>query len=285
MRSIDHHTITPAVVDAMAGTRDERLKEVMTSLVAHLHDFAREVRLTEAEWLAAIRFLRAAGDITDDKRQEFILLSDALGLSTLVTALNDAWPPACTPSTVLGPFFVDGAPEYDHGGDIANGARGEPCYVSGQVRALGGAPIAGASIDVWQSDDEGYYDVQRADVAQPQARGRLLSGADGRYAFRTILAEAYPIPHDGPVGRLLAALGRHPWRPAHLHFMIDAPGYRKLITQVFRAGGRFLDSDAVFGVRPALIADWVRHGPGRAPHGTHSPLPFHTLQFDFVLAA
>lgn len=285
MRNIDHHTITPAVVDAMAGTRDERLKEVMTSLVAHLHDFAREVRLTEAEWLAAIRFLRAAGDITDDKRQEFILLSDTLGLSTLVTALNDAWPPACTPSTVLGPFFVDGAPEYEHGGDIANGARGEPCYVSGQVRALDGAPIAGATIDVWQSDDEGYYDVQRADVAQPQARGRLLSGADGRYAFRTILAEAYPIPHDGPVGRLLAALGRHPWRPAHLHFMIDAPGYRKLITQVFRAGGRYLDSDAVFGVRPALIADWVRHGPGRAPDGTHSPVPFHKLQFDFVLAA
>jgi len=286
VRNINEDTITQAVIAAMCRCGSPRLLTVMTSLVQHLHSFAREVRLTESEWMEAIRFLTDVGHITDDKRQEFILLSDTLGLSTLVTAQNNAKPPACTEATVFGPFFVEDAPVYEHGADIANGARGEPCHVSGQVRDLEGRPIAGAWIDVWQSDEDGLYDVQLPDASgthEHRARGRLRSGVDGRFHFRSILAVPYPIPHDGPVGRMLSALGRHPWRPAHLHFMIEAPGCERLITHIFREGDTYLDSDAVFGVRSTLVADWVRHEAGPAPDGTHSDVPFHTLQYDFVL--
>jgi hydroxyquinol 1,2-dioxygenase len=286
VRNINEDTITQAVIGAMCECERPRLQTIMTSLVQHLHSFAREVQLTEAEWMQAIEFLTAVGHITNDKRQEFILLSDTLGLSTLVTAQNNAKPPACTESTVFGPFFVEGAPEYAHGADIANGARGEPCYVSGQVRGLDGSPVAGALIDVWQSDEDGVYDVQLPDAGGEhahRARGRLRTGPDGRFHFRSILAVPYPIPHDGPVGHMLAAVGRHPWRPAHLHFMIAAPGYERLITHIFRENGPYLDSDAVFGVRSTLVADWVRHEPGTAPDGTHCDVPFYTLQYDFVL--
>jgi hydroxyquinol 1,2-dioxygenase len=255
----------------------------MTSLVQHLHAFAREARLTEAEWFEGIRFLTGCGHITDDKRQEFILLSDTLGLSMLVTALNQHKPAGCTEATVLGPFHVEGAPQYEHGDDIANGAQGEPCFVRGRVLGLDRSPIAHAEIQVWQADAEGYYDVQDPTLDEHRARGILRSGADGGFHFRTILAECYPIPHDGPVGQLLQSLGRHPWRPAHLHFMISAPGHERLVTHVFRSGDRYLDSDAVFGVRSSLIADWVRHEPGRMPDGRDSGRPFYTLDFDFVL--
>jgi hydroxyquinol 1,2-dioxygenase len=272
MIDIDERTITDAVLAAQQGSPSPRLQQVMASLVRHLHDFAREVQLTEDEWFEGIRFLTAAGHITDDKRQEFILLSDVLGLSTLVTAQNNAKPPGCTEATVFGPFFVEGAPRVGHGADIANGAPGLPCEVSGQVRSLDGTPIAGAVIDVWQSDEEGRYDVQKPGDHGHQARAQLTSGADGRFSFRSILAECYPIPHDGPVGALLEALGRHPWRPAHLHFKIEAPGHERLITHVFRAGGRYLDSDAVFGVRSTLVADWTRQGDGG-----------YALAYDFVL--
>jgi len=244
--------------------------------VRHLHDFAREVQLSEEEWFEGIRFLTRAGHITDDKRQEFILLSDVLGLSTLVTAQNNVKPAGCTESTVFGPFFVEGAPRVEHGADIAGGAKGSPCEVRGQVRALDGTPVAGALIDVWQSDEEGFYDVQRPDQPGLRARAQLASGRDGRFHFRSILAHCYPIPHDGPVGDLLTALGRHPWRPAHLHFMIQAPGFERLITHVFRRGDAYLESDAVFGVRSTLIADWQRHdGDDGAPS--------YSLAYDFVL--
>jgi len=255
----------------------------MDSLVRHLHDFAREVQLTEAEWSQGIDFLTAAGKITDDKRQEFILLSDVLGLSTLVTAQCNRRPTGCTEATVFGPFYVPDAPEYKHGDDISNGAGGEPCFVSGTVRGIDGERIAHASIDVWQSDDEGWYDVQRPELDHAQGRGHLESLEDGRYHFRSIVAVPYPIPHDGPVGQMLERLGRHPWRPAHLHFMIKAPGYETLITHVFRSGGSYLESDAVFGVRSSLIADWKRHEPGVAPDGTRMDIPFYTLDYDFVL--
>ncbi|MFY9512806.1 MAG: intradiol ring-cleavage dioxygenase [Rubrivivax sp.] len=284
MRKINEDTITQAVIARHAEAPDARLRDVMTSLVQHLHAFAREVQLSEAEWFEGIRFLTEAGHITDDKRQEFILLSDTLGLSTLVTALNHKKPAGCTEATVFGPFHVEGAPHYDCGDDVANGAKGEPCFVRGQVRGLDGEAVPGAELQVWQADSDGFYDVQYKDQSEHRGRGVLHADAQGRFHFRSILAEPYPIPHDGPVGRMLEKLGRHPWRPAHLHFMVTAPGYERLITHVFREGGRYLDADAVFGVRASLIADWVHHEPGAAPDGSHSALPFYTLDFDFVLA-
>ena len=283
MINVDEWTITDAVLEAQAGCTDPRMQQVLTSLVRHLHDFAREVKLTEAEWMTGIEFLTAIGRITTERRQEFILLSDTLGLSTLVTAQNNVKPPACTESTVFGPFFVVGAPNVENGGDVANGAHGEPCFVSATVSGLGGERIGGADIAVWQSDEEGFYDVQIEGLDHPQARGNLRSLEDGSLRFKSILAAPYPIPHDGPVGRMLEHLGRHPWRPAHLHFMITVPGYQTLVTHVFRSGGRYLESDAVFGVRSSLIADWVRHEAGPAPDGSRSETPFHTLHYDFVL--
>ena len=283
MRNIDENTITAAVIARHEAAADPRLKEIMTSLVNHLHDFAREVRLTEEEWFAGIRFLTDVGHITDDKRQEFILLSDTLGLSTLVTAQNNQKPPGCTEATVFGPFHVEGAPHYEHGDDVGNGAKGEPCFVRGRVSNLQGEPIAGAEIQVWQADADGFYDVQRQDLESHQARGVLHSDASGGFHFKSIVAEPYPIPHDGPVGKMLERLGRHPWRPAHLHFMITAPGYERLITHVFREGGEYLDSDAVFGVRSSLVAEWILHPQGPAPDASESLAPFYSLDFNFVL--
>jgi hydroxyquinol 1,2-dioxygenase len=272
VRNLNQDTITQAVIARFADTPDPRLKEVMTSLVQHLHAFAREVKLTEAEWLAGIEFLTSTGQKCDDKRQEFILLSDTLGLSMLTVAMNNHKPAGCTEATVFGPFHVEGAPHYGHGADIANGAAGEPCIVRGRVLGRKGEPVADAVVEVWQADAEGNYDVQYPGLEQHRARGVLRSGADGRFDFRTIVAEAYPIPVDGPVGAMLRATKRHPWRPAHLHFMITAPGYEKLVTHVFRDGDRYLDSDAVFGVRQSLVADWVRQADG-----------VYSLEFDFVL--
>ncbi|MDX3904203.1 MAG: intradiol ring-cleavage dioxygenase [Pigmentiphaga sp.] len=283
MRNLNEDTITQAVLARHAEAPNPRLREIMTSLVRHLHDFAREVKLTEAEWAAGIEFLTATGHITDDKRQEFILLSDTLGLSTLVTAMNHRKPPSCTEATVFGPFFVEGAPDYELGADLANGAKGDPCFVRGTVKSTDGTPIAGAVMEVWQADADGFYDVQYPGQPEHRGRGRIRSARDGSFHFRSILAEAYPIPHDGPVGRMLAALGRHPWRPAHLHFMIQAEGYETLVTHVFRDGDQYLDSDAVFGVRSSLVAQWVRHEPGATPDGGTSERPFYTLDFDFVL--
>ena len=283
MQNIDEHTITQAVMAANAECSSPRLAEIMRSLVQHLHDLTREVKLTEEEWAAGIQFLTDVGHICDARRQEFILLSDTLGLSMLVIAMNNRKPIGCTEATVVGPFFVDGAPVLELGGDVANGARGEPCFVTGRVLGLDGESVPHARINVWQADAEGFYDVQRQDIEGSQGRGILTCAADGRFHFRSIVAESYPIPHDGPVGRMLQALGRHPWRPAHLHFMIHAPGYEPLITHIFRRGDKYLDSDAVFGVRSSLIADWSHHEPGIAPDGSRVDTPFSTLTFEFTL--
>lgn len=283
MRNLDEDNITQAVLARHAGMEDARLREIMTSLVQHLHSFAREVKLTEEEWAGAIGFLTDVGHTCSDKRQEFILLSDTLGLSMLVTALNNRKPPGCTQATVFGPFHVEDSPVYPLGADVANGAKGTPCFVRGVVRDIDGKPVPNAKMEVWQADQDGFYDVQYAGQEAHRARATLRSGPAGEFHFRSIVAEAYPIPHDGPVGRMLDALGRHPWRPAHLHFMITAHGYETLITHVFRNDDQYLDSDAVFGVRSSLIADWVPHGPGGAPDGTTMATPFYTLDFDFVL--
>ncbi|QYD68016.1 intradiol ring-cleavage dioxygenase [Paraburkholderia edwinii] len=283
MRNLDENTITDAVLARHEHVGNARLTEIAGSLVRHLHAFAREVNLTESEWEQGIRFLTDVGHMTDEKRQEFILLSDTLGLSTLVVAMANRKPAGCTEATVFGPFFVEGAPEYENGADVANGATGVPCFVSGKIRGLYGEPVPNARIEVWQADADGLYDVQYPDDGEHRGRGVLHSRADGSYHFRSIVGEPYPIPHDGPVGRMLDALGRHPWRPAHLHFMITAPGYERLVTHVFREGDPYLDSDAVFGVRSSLIAPWLQHEAGVAPDGTRMATPFYTLEFDFVL--
>ena len=283
MRNLDETTITQAVLARHANIPNERLQRVITSLVQHLHAFAREIHLTEAEWATGIEFLTAVGRTCSATRQEFILLSDTLGLSTLVTAQNHRKPIGCTEATVFGPFHVEGAPERPLGADVANGAEGEPCLVRGCVRGFAGEPIAGAAIEVWQADAKGLYDIQYDELDEHRARATLRSAQDGSYHFRSIVATSYPIPHDGPVGQLLEALNRHPWRPAHLHFRITAPGYETLVTHVFRDGDPYLDSDAVFGVRSSLVADWVRHLPGPTPDGDLLEIPFYTLDFDFVL--
>ena len=272
MRNLTQDNITQAVIARLARTPDARLREVMTSLVQHLHAFARDLRLTEDEWLKGIQFLTEVGHKTTDKRQEFILLSDTLGLSMLTVAMNNDKPQGCTEATVFGPFHVDGAPHYENGADISNGASGEPCLVRGRVLGLDRQPVAGATVDVWQADAKGHYDVQYEGIDRHQARGVLHSGPDGSFAFHSVLAESYPIPDDGPVGELLRATARHPWRPAHLHFMIVADGYERLVTHVFRSGDQYLDSDAVFGVRESLVADWTRQ-----PDGSH------LLEYEFVL--
>jgi hydroxyquinol 1,2-dioxygenase len=283
MRNLNEDSITEAVLARHAGLENRRLADVMNSLVRHLHAFAREVSLTEEEWHAAIGFLTEVGQTCTDKRQEFILLSDTLGLSTLVTSLNQGKPDGCTEATVFGPFYVPDSPEVPLGADIANGANGQPCLVHSVIRDIGGNPIPGARVEVWQADADGYYDLQYGDQDQHRARATLRSGPNGEVHFRTIVAEAYPIPAGGPVGRMLDALGRHPWRPAHLHFMITAEGYEPLITHVFRNGDPYLDSDAVFGVKNSLIADWVRHDAVDAPDGSAIDGPFYTLDYDFVL--
>ena len=272
MENLNANHITESVLERLANTPDSRLKEIMLSLVRHLHGFAREVKLTEAEWLKGIEFLTQTGHITNAQRQEFILLSDVLGLSMLTVVMNNDKPDACTQATVLGPFHVEDAPHYDLGDDVANGAKGQPCQVQGSVKGVQGEAVAHARIEVWQSDEKGLYDVQYADRSQHQARGILTADAQGRFHFQSILAMPYPIPHDGPVGQLLEATARHPWRPAHLHFKIEAPGYETLITHVFRKDDPYLASDAVFGVRESLVTDWLQLADGS-----------YQLDFDFVL--
>lgn len=283
MMNIDEHTITEAVIARLDRCESPRLKEVLSSLVQHLHQFVRETRLTEVEWMQGIEFLTATGHLCDDKRQEFILLSDTLGVSMLAVMQNNVRPPQATEATVFGPFHVNGAPQFPLGADIANGAPGQPLYVNATVRGLDGLPLADAVVDTWQSDEDGFYDVQLPG-APTRARGVLRTDVQGRVYFRSILPVPYPIPTDGPVGRMLVASGRHPWRPAHVHFMIQAAGYETLITHVFRDGGQYLDSDVVFGVRSSLIAQYVHHEAGTLPpFGPATDGAFYTLDFDFVL--
>jgi hydroxyquinol 1,2-dioxygenase len=283
-RNLTDDALTAAVLASFDGAADPRFKEIARSLVTHLHAFVRDVEPTEDEWFKAIDFLTRTGDITTDKRQEYVLLSDVLGVSMLVIGLNHRHPSGATESTVFGPFFVEGAPEYANGDDLANGAAGAPCFVSGRVLDTAGAPLGGARIDVWQTDEDGFYDVQRAELDEAQGRGRLTAGDDGRFWFWSVLPVAYPIPDDGPVGDLLAAGGRGPMRPAHVHFRVEAPGHDVLITHVFAEGDEHLDGDAVFGVKASLIAPFERHEPGTAPDGRVLDVPFHTLAYDLVLA-
>ncbi|KAF1049559.1 intradiol ring-cleavage dioxygenase [Xylophilus sp.] len=264
------------VVNARMGPDVEpRLRDVMSALVRHLHAFAKEVQPTQREWESAIDFLTRTGQICGPERQEFILLSDTLGLSMLVDAINNRRPPGATENTVLGPFHVEGAPERAHGANISLDGKGESCLFEGRVLGLDGAPIAGARVDVWSDNAEGFYDVQQPGV-QPKwnNRGIFVTGEDGAYRFVGIKPVSYPIPDDGPVGQLLARLGRHPWRPAHMHFLVTAPGWQTLVTHTFVGGDPYLESDTVFGVKQTLVAPFERVEGGETIW--RSP-------FDFVL--
>ncbi|MGJ4943898.1 intradiol ring-cleavage dioxygenase [Bradyrhizobium sp. HKCCYLS1011] len=284
MRNFDETTITTAVIERLAGARDARIKEVSEALVRHLHAFIREVRPTQKEWADGIDFLTRTGHMCDDKRQEFILLSDTLGVSMLVDAINHPMPEGATETTVLGPFFIEAAPEKPNGSDISGPMKGDPMLVTGSVSAADGRPLAGVVVDVWHSDDDGYYDVQRLEqIGDLAMRARFRTAADGRFHFWSIKPAAYPIPNDGPVGEMLAAQGRHPWRPAHVHFMISAPGFEQLVTHVFVAGDKYLDSDVVFGVKDSLVRDFERRPPGRAPDGRMMETAYFYLDYDFGL--
>lgn len=283
MRNLTEENLTEAVLARFEDCKSERFQEIMRSLVKHLHAFVREVELTEEEWFEGIDFLTRAGQISDDNRQEFILLSDTLGVSMLMIGINNRKPADATESTVFGPFYVPDSPVYENGDDLANGAPGEPCFVEGQVRSANGEPIGGASLEIWQADDEGCYDVQYEDLREMRGRGQLYADDDGRFHFRTVHPESYPIPDDGPVGKMLNAANRSPMRPAHVHFRVSALGYETVITHVFKEGDEYLDSDAVFGVKESLIADFARHEPGTAPDGTEMDVPYYTMSYDFVL--
>ena len=281
-RAAREQRVTDEVVASFAGATDARLEQIMQALTRHLHAFAREVRLTTPEWEAAIAFLTRAGHITDDRRQEFILLSDVLGLSMLTVGMNAPATAAATESTVFGPFFLENSPEIPRGGDMGEGVKGMPCHVRGRVTGVDGEPIAGARVEVWGADEDGFYDVQyTGDVVQ--ARAHLFTDENGEYDFWTVQPAAYPIPHDGPVGDLLAATNRSVMRPAHIHFMVEAAGFDTLITHIFVAGDEWLGNDAVFGVKQSLILDFERHEPGEAP-GRRVDEPWSSTAFDIVLA-
>ena len=276
--------MTDAVVASFAGAQSARYREIMQSLVRHLHDFAREVRLTDDEWRAAIEFLTATGQLCDERRQEFVLLSDVLGVSMLTVAVNEDANPVVTPSTVFGPFFVDNSPQIALGGDLAAGAAGQPCWFEGTVRAASGEPVAGARIDIWEADGEGLYDVQY-DGERTANRGHLYTDAAGEFRFWSVRPVAYPIPVDGPVGQLLAAAGRGAMRPAHIHFLIRADGYRRLTTHVFAAGDEYLHHDAVFGVKEQLVADFMEHPATQTPPpGGPASSVWSSVSYHFVLA-
>ncbi|RWM94357.1 MAG: 6-chlorohydroxyquinol-1,2-dioxygenase [Mesorhizobium sp.] len=272
---LNEHNSAETVNARMGNNTNPRLRQVMGSLVAHLHAFIKDVEPTEQEWGVAIEFLTRTGQICSQSRQEFILLSDVLGVSMLVDAINHRRPSGATESTVYGPFHVDGAPERQMGDSINLDGLGELCLYEGRVLDLNGKPIADAFIDVWSDNEEGFYDVQQPDIQPPfNNRGIFRRGADGRYFFRGIKPVSYPIPDDGPVGQMLEKLGRHPYRPAHMHFLCGAPGYDRICTHIFVAGDRYIESDAVFGVKDSLIVDFVPVQDGDVKW---------KAEFDFVL--
>lgn len=273
------------VAASFTEATDPRLREVMQALTRHLHAFLREVRPTEAEWQRAIDFLTATGDITDAHRQEFVLLSDVLGASMQTIGMNNEVYRDATEATVFGPFFVEGSPRIESGGDVAGGAVGTPCWVEGSVTDTAGTPVSGARIEVWEADDDGRYDVQYAD-GRTAGRAHLFSDRDGRFAFWALVPTPYPIPDDGPVGQLLRATGRSPMRAAHLHVMVTAAGLRRLVTHIFVRGDDLLDSDAVFGVKDSLVKDFEPHPPGTpTPDGRDlGGREWSRVRFDIVLA-
>ena len=287
MRTVTADTLTKTFLDYIAPDTDERLATVLEALARHLHDFVRETHLTHDEWRKALELLRAAGDITTQERNEFVLFSDVLGVSSLVDMVNS--PDDGTPSSVLGPFHVLGAPDLPVGGDMMGANDGDTVVVRGRVLSPAGTPVEGAELEIWQTADNGLYSSQDENQSDYNLRAHMRLGTDGVYLFSTVRPAPYTVPDDGPVGELLRATGRHPWRPSHLHFIVTAPGHRTLVTEVFPSDDPYLDQDAVFGVRERLVMDYQ-------PRDTADDLPdvleikdrlagrFHLVDFDFVLS-
>lgn len=287
MRNVNQETLTKVFLDYCGPETPPRLRFLLEHLANHLHDFIRETELTHAEWRKAIELLTKAGEMTDAERNEFVLFSDVLGISSLVDMVGSK--PGATSSSVLGPFHILGAPELEFGGDLKRDNDGSTVVVQGQVSGSDGKPLKDAVIELWQTADNGLYSNQ--DPGQPDynLRARLNVSEDGRYAVTTVRPAPYTVPDDGPVGELLHATGRHPWRPSHLHFIVTAPGYRSLVTEVFPDDDPYLDEDAVFGVREDLIMRYVEQNGSQPVDASFEAAgrltsPYYTVDFDFVLA-
>ena len=277
--------ITQNVLDSMVQAPDPRLKKVMTSLISHLHTFIREVELTQEEWALGIQFLTRTGHMCDEKRQEFILLSDISGVTMLVDAINHRFPDEATESTIFGPFYREGAPELAMGASISKDGRGEPVVVTGRVLSTDGTPIPDALLDVWETDENGLYEQQDPEQPEMNLRGKFRTDSQGHYCFVGIKPVSYAIPDDGPVGQLLRALGRHPFRPAHIHLLISANGFAPVTTHLFVKGDQYLDSDAVFGTKDSLVVDFIRCDSEEEAARYQVSVPFYKVEYDFVLKA
>jgi len=282
MQPVTEANITDLAVARWGTAHEPRLAEIMTALVRHLHELAREVRLTEAEWIAAMQWLTRTGQISDDKRMEFILGSDVLGLSMLVVQMNHQFDQRATPATVLGPFHIDGSPELEFGADMSEGVAGQPLYVHGVVRDIDGHPVGGALLDVWQADTDGAYEAQ-LEVDEARLRAKYTTRNDGSYCVRTIAPKGYTIPMDGPVGDLISRTDISHFRPAHVHFLVTAQKYEPLITHLFEQGAEYLDSDVVFGTKAELVVPFVAREPGPTPDGGKSTESWMEAHYDFVL--
>ena len=276
--------LTELVVERWSEMPDPRLRNVMTALVKHVHAFIREIEPTQEEFFAAIDFLARTGKMCTDKRQEFILLADVLGVEMLVDAINNRLPGEATPTTIEGPFHVPGAPSLENGASMAHGAPGIPCFLLGTVHGTDGKPIDGAEIDIWQTDGEGLYEGQRGDeISGPWMRGLYRSQADGSFIARTVVPIGYTIPMDGPVGEVVSHAGISHMRPAHIHFALTAPQHKHIVTHLFQDGDKYLANDAVFAVKEPLIVQFRKQPPGQAPTGERIDTSYYVMNFDFVL--
>ena len=282
MQPVTEDNITDLAIARWNTAHDPRLAEIMTAVVRHVHELAREVRLTEAEWMAAMRWLTRTGQISDDKRMEYILASDVLGLSMLVVQMNHHFDQRATPATVLGPFHIEGSPELEFGGDMSEGVPGQPLFVHGSVRDIDGKAVSGALLDVWQADTDGAYESQ-LDVDEARLRAQYRTREDGSYCVRTIAPKGYTIPMDGPVGELIGRTDISHYRPAHVHFLVTADNCEPLITHLFQDGAEYLDSDVVFGTKAELVVPFVERDAGTTPDGGKSTEPWVEALYDFVL--
>jgi hydroxyquinol 1,2-dioxygenase len=283
MPYVTEQNLTDLVLERWQDIADPRLRQVMHAAVKHLHAFVREIEPSEAEWFTVIDWLTRTGKMCTEKRQEFILASDVLGVSMLVDAINHRLPSGATPTTVEGPFHIPGSPQLPEGANMAEGAPGTPCFVSGKVRDLAGKPVGGALVDVWQTDGEGLYEAQR-DTDHAYLRAAYRTRPDGSYLVRTVAPIAYSIPMDGTVGELVKRTDISNMRPAHIHFCIEAPGYHRVVTHLFQGGDKYIESDVVYGVKEPLITEFVKRPAGStAPSGETLATPFYEIKYDFVL--